>query len=199
MNRNLNNALSFSVGAAAGIFTTWNFFNEKYSRIAQEEIDSVKEEFSKAAEKPKKITNIVNVSEMPNQKPDLKEYAKTIARDYSQYAPKSEELKTEKKENDNLLKDRKPYVISPDEYGEVEEYSKTTLMFYSDGVITDEQDIPMEPDVIDDTIGLDATEHFGEFEDDTVFICNDAKQAYYEILRDYTKFERAIADYPKDE
>ena len=49
-------------------------------------------------------------------------------------------------------------------------------------IITDENDEPI--DDIDDIVGSDFAEHFGEYEDDSVFIRNDRLQCDYEILRD---------------
>ena len=45
MKDTLNNVLIFAVGAAIGSAVTWKLLKTKYERIAQEEIDSVKEVF----------------------------------------------------------------------------------------------------------------------------------------------------------
>ena len=50
MNRNLLTSLAFVAGAAAGSAITWKLLKTKYEKIAQEEIDSVKEVFSRRAE-----------------------------------------------------------------------------------------------------------------------------------------------------
>ena len=49
MNNKVINVLAFSVGAAIGSVITWKVVETKYKKIAQEEIDSVKEVFSKKA------------------------------------------------------------------------------------------------------------------------------------------------------
>lgn len=41
---------------------------------------------------------------------------------------------------------------------------------------------------IEDTVGEDFAEHFGEYEDDSVFIRNDRLRCDYEILRDNRSF-----------
>ena len=51
MNRNLLVSIAFVVGAATGVAATFTYAKKKYAKIAQEEIDSVKEIYSK---KPKK-------------------------------------------------------------------------------------------------------------------------------------------------
>ena len=57
MNRTISNAFIFVAGAAIGSLATWKFIETKYRRIAQEEIDSVKEAFSRAdnTEENKKV------------------------------------------------------------------------------------------------------------------------------------------------
>ena len=47
MNSTLNKIVIFALGAAVGSLATWKFLKTKYERIAQEEIDSVKEVFAR--------------------------------------------------------------------------------------------------------------------------------------------------------
>ena len=79
----------------------------------------------------------------------------------------------------------KPYVIRPEEFGE-EDYETVSLTYYEDGVLTDEYDEPVED--IDDTVGADFFTHFGEYEDDSVFVRNDEQEIDYEILKDTRKY-----------
>ena len=65
MNRNtLISLAAFAIGAAAGSVATWAVVKTKYERIAQEEIDSVKEVFSKEAEK--------EIEEVTEEDPEVK-------------------------------------------------------------------------------------------------------------------------------
>lgn len=52
-----------------------------------------------------------------------------------------------------------PYVISPDEFGGVEEYEKISLSYYADGILADDDDEVMEN--ADEIVGLDSLTHFG--------------------------------------
>ena len=65
---------SFTLGAAVGLVATQRFFKAKYEAIAQEEIDSVKEVYSK---KHKDNMNEVdeNVSSTPE---NVEEYANIV-------------------------------------------------------------------------------------------------------------------------
>lgn len=47
MNQKLINVLMFTAGAAIGSLVTWKVVKAKYEQIAQEEIDSVKETWSR--------------------------------------------------------------------------------------------------------------------------------------------------------
>ena len=83
-----------------------------------------------------------------------------------------------------------PYVITPEEFDE-EGYETISLTYYADGVLTDEQDFPIED--VEDTVGNDALNSFGEYEDDSVYVRDDDKGIDYEILLDVRKY----SDLPK--
>lgn len=78
-----------------------------------------------------------------------------------------------------------PYVISPDEFGELEDYTKVSLTYFADGVLADECGEIV--DDVEEIIG-DGLDHFGEYEDDSVFVRSDAKRCDYEILKDLRDF-----------
>ena len=82
----------------------------------------------------------------------------------------------------------RPYVISPDIFGDNPDYNKVSLTLYSDGVLTDEDDHVINPGRIDDLIGEESLEHFGEYEEDSVFVRNEARMTDYEILLNMSKF-----------
>lgn len=178
----------FLVGATVGSVATWLCLKRYYERITQEEIDSVKAAF---VERKPAITNIAkNEKQEENQhkvdisnlKPDLVNYkAKLQEEGYTNYTEHSKKNTEEKRDE--------PYVISPDDYGEDDNYTQISLVYYTgDGVLTDDEDEIIE--YIRDTVGEDFAEHFGEYEDDSVFIRNDLLKCDYEILRD----NRSYAD-----
>ena len=85
--------------------------------------------------------------------------------------------KTEDKVNKN-----KPYVIHPDDFGD--DYNTITLVYYKDDVVTtyDTGEVLTDKEV-EDLIGEESLSHFGEYEEDSVFVRNDARKIDYEILR----------------
>ena len=93
-----------------------------------------------------------------------------------------EEGYSEEEDEDDM---NKPYVIRPEEFGE-EGYVQQSLTYYADGVITNERGKIIKN--VDELIGINPEDHFGEYEDDSVFVRNDNIKVDYEILKDYREF-----------
>lgn len=93
-----------------------------------------------------------------------------------------------KKEVDDKMENR-PYVIPPDEF-DMMDYDTSSLTYYADGVLADECNNKI--DDIDEIVGLESLEHFGEYEDDSVFVRNDKLKIDYEILLDVRRYEDAL-------
>lgn len=77
-----------------------------------------------------------------------------------------------------------PYVISPDEYGQKEDYGNVDLVYFADGVLTDEMGAIMTDEDIEDSVGKNFANYFGTYEKDTVQIRNDIRGVDYYIERD---------------
>ena len=178
----------FMAGATVGAAAAWLYCKRHYEQIAQEEIDSVKAAFAecKASNPDKQSKENQKKADMAKLKPDLVNYAaKLQEQGYTNYAAKNDKIE-EKEDDDSVVE--KPYIISPEEYGEFDEYTKLSLTYYSDGTLADDDD-----EIVDDiyeTVGSDFADHFGEYEDDSVFVRNDRLKCDYEILRD----NRSYAD-----
>lgn len=170
----LNNLIMFAAGAAIGSLVTWKLIKTKYEQIAQEEIDSVKEVYSNR-NKTEETADESKTDWIDESIETLNNIIKE-----SGYANASEEKEEEIK--------MEPYVIRPDEFGELD-YDAITLTYYSNDILTDEMDQPMDEEEIEATIGQDSLTHFGEYEDDSVFVRNDELKIDYEILRDICDWE----------
>lgn len=176
MNNKLMLVAAFLSGAAVGSVVTWKLVKTKYAQIAQEEIDSVKKVFSRRNNEKKEEKKVES-----EEKPDLTEYAKKLNEEgYTDYTDVDN---TEKGDTNSMVG---PYVIPPDEFGEKLGYETVSLTYYADGILTDEIDEPM--DKIDGIVGKDFATHFGEWEDDSVFIRNDDLKLDFEILMDCRKY-----------
>ena len=166
---------SFFIGATVGSLATWRLLKTKYEQIAQEEIDSVKETFLRNHEEDDNYDNIPDESEPINgidEKPALSVYTEKL---------KEQGYLTESKEGgtDDMSK---PFVISPEEYGEIDDHELYSYTYYADKVLTDENNEPI--DNVDEMVGLESLNHFGEYGDDSVYVRNEERKADYEILLD---------------
>lgn len=186
-------SLGFIIGAASGATVAWYLLKDKYETLAQEEIDSVKEVFARREQEMKDETVKRNVAEgikdSDRTKPDLKEYAEQLKKNgYTRYSDLSAD--------DGGVSDKqtKPYVIPPEQFGDNEEHEQISLTYYADGVLADENDELIED--VEDAVGIDSLNHFGEYEDDSVFVRNDARKCDYEILLDQRTYSEVAEEMP---
>ena len=193
MNKNtLNNFLMLAIGAAIGSVVTWKFLKEKYELIAKEEIESVKAEYSlwKDEEDEKRISEDLELDE--DDEENASGVPSSLAAEYAKII-KENGYENEEKEDDDEVS--KPVVISPEDLYDVD-YPVVTLIYYADGVLTDDNDNIIED--IDDIVGEESLNTFGEYEDDAVYVRNDRTKCNYEILRDYDRFEDKYSDSVED-
>lgn len=185
----LSKVLYFAVGAAIGSAATYFVVKTKYEELAnQERIE--REEYRKRMKE-------INEGDTECNDPETVESYKDLASDYSgseesgevnmldYYRKKVEERNKEKEEEEDMAYEH--YVISPEEFGEVG-YNEVSLTYYADGVLTDENDKEISEDGIERLIGKEALKHFGEYEDDSVFVRNDKLHTDYEILKDLRNY-----------
>lgn len=179
MSSKISNLMVFAAGAAVGMMLSWRIAEKKYSQIAEEEIRSVKETYSRreAVVKSPEDTGM-------EHKENIVQYAAMIR----QYGSNADAVK---EETAKPLPVETPYVISPEEFGELDDYDKISLTYYSDGVVTDDRNEIL--DDVESVIGAESLDHFGEYEDDSVFVRNDRLKCDYEILLE----QRAYTDIPE--
>ena len=190
MNNNvLCSIVSFLSGAAISGFVVWKIVDkkcdEKYSKLAQEEIDSVKAKFTVAKvtaepKKDEKKEDKESVAKKDTNKPSLVEYTKRI-KEYINYS--NVESKEEEKDIPAFVK---ASVISPDEFGEDEDYDKVELTFYADGILANDDDEILEADEI---LGKGSLDSIGEYEDDVLHVKNETLKTYYEVLVDNRSYK----------
>lgn len=190
------NVLMFAAGAAVGSAVTWKIVKDRYEKIVQEEIESIKEAFSdnntdvcqeqtddseddeSDAGQYESVTHIdwSKLEDLDEEDDDLDEYS-ALASNYT----------SEKGGAEGMTKP--PYVISPYDFGELDDYRQFELTYYADGVLEDEDEEIITD--IDDLIGPKALYTFGEYEDDAVFVRNEQLRADFQILKDPRTYEEA--------
>ena len=191
------NFMMFVLGVAVGSVVTWRYVEKKYEQIAQDEIDSVKEVFSKRETDVTEDDEVIREkASNAKEKPNIVEYAaKLREQGYTNYSDVEPETKKEEANEESMDIDT-PYVIQPEEVGEFDDYEIIGLTYYADQVLTDEDDKLVED--IEDTIGFDSLSRFGEYEDDSVFVRNDRLKCDYEILLDQRKYSDVIKRRPHE-
>lgn len=190
--------LTFIIGAAVGSSVTWYYTKTKYEHLAAEEIESVKEVFSRKRTAPEESAERgeafargfrEGIDEATPQRSNMKQNSpRTERTDYTKYSVKKPVVVDKEKEEDEAMV--RPYVISPEEFGENDEYDKIGLKFYADKVLTDDDDEKVED--VDNVVGLDAVNHFGEYEDDSVYVRNNRLKTDYEILLDLRNYTDVV-------
>lgn len=186
MKSTLSSVLIFAVGAAVGSVVTWKLIETRYKQLVEEDRESMEEyyrsKYGVEEEEPAEEEPTID------DQVDIREYAKRLAdQKYVNYS----NVEREDKEVDNV---EKPYVIPPEEFGELEGYRTQTLYYHADGVLTDDQNEIVED--ADDVVGEDFSEHYGEYEEDSVCVRNDAKRTDYEILYDASAYQSGINKNP---
>jgi len=194
MNKTIN-FMTFVLGVAVGSVVTWRYVEKKYEQIAQDEIDSVKEVFSKRETEFTEDTEVQIKADNAKKKPSVIEYAAWLRkRGYTNYSDMVDEKPEEVKEEPMSVD--KPYVIAPEEFGELDDYETISLIYYADQILADDNDVIV--DDIEDVVGFDSLNSFGEYEDDSVFIRNDRLKCDYEILLDQRKYSDVIKRRPHE-
>lgn len=179
----IKDTVILATGMGIGIGAVWYYFDKKYKDEMSKKIEEIMAESKQI--KPVKST----ASELPAKVNTVDEVKSTVTSvettkvNYSKLINKEKYVGDESTENAEEETDyEKPYVISPLEFGEKEDegYTTVSLMFYSDGLLADDMGEVIEN--IDETVGVDSLNHFGEYEDDSVFVRNDRLKIDYEIL-----------------
>lgn len=189
MKRTLSKLFIFAAGAAVGAVTTWKLLDRKYQEQAIQEAEEIREYYrDKYSEIEDDSTEEVEEDDEadPDEKPDIREYAAMVNREgYTNYAAGGVREERPKEVSDV----ERPYVISPEEFGETD-YKTVSLTYYKDEVLADGRNKIIKN--VDDVVGIDSLDHFGEYEDDSVFVRNDAKKTDYEILLDDRAYSEII-------
>jgi hypothetical protein len=176
MSNGIKYFVTFALGAAAGSVAAWSFLKARYAQLAEEEIEEVREYYRK---KEENVESNVNEEQPAPSEEDSDEiiYRRLVNARY-----------TEQEGGSEMEAAPHVHVITPEEFAADDEYQTESLTLYACGTLTDDFDNPIED--IPAMVG-DALDHFGEYEDDSVFVRNDRYKCNYEILKDVRTFEEA--------
>lgn len=164
-----------------GFAAAHGILRSRYEQQAQDEIDSVKVRFRKREKELKTDTSAhgkeaEHGAEVSSYRSVLKDAGYGQAQD----------------------KPGMPRVISPNDFGEADEYDQISLTYYSDGTLANDHDRPMNVDDILQTVGTEWKRMLDnpDRDDDAVYVRNDGLKVDYEILWDERTYAQVLKEKP---
>lgn len=199
MNQKLFNVFMFATGAAIGSLVTWKVVKTRYELIIQEEIDSFKEDYIRCMNKQSFAIDSCedNQDELDDEDDGFDEatvhaYHEIASRYYT--AGDEAETNEEGEGDEEVPYINGPYVISPDEFGDGNyDHSLYCLTYFADGILSNDW---YEKCDIEETIGEDSLDHFGDYTEDVVHVRNERMNADYEVTRDPRNYADMVASGP---
>lgn len=182
----------FLGGLITGAVMTYFAMKNKCEEYIQNEIKEVKDELHNMhnddvidVDKTEEVNDTEEVKDTENVE-NHQEYNELI----NEYAPENEvEINEIKRENDP----RFAHIVTPEDFGSIEGYDYDSLYWHPNNVVTNNTDTEIiDSDELYNLVGMSWSEiksHFGEYEDDTVFVRNNDLKCDYEILRTIEDFE----------
>lgn len=176
------NLLWFIGGAATGSLVVWQVTKRHYQKIADKEIESVKEAYKAKENKPKPNANWEQTDETAEDYiankpviPKKEEKAESIAHSNMN---KPDILEYRNKVNEYTTPPMVPHAITEDEFGNCD-YECLSFTYYADGILADDGDFVVED--IERTVGIDNLAPIEDRSEDIIWIRNDERRIDYEI------------------
>lgn len=211
----------YLLGALTGSVAVFFVLNEKYKKMAEDEINEIrqlykernkqfqnetnayKEEIDKLI-KELKWNELEDLDEEDENDDETTEYDRFVEedmlkhQDHNQRVNYSSSIKySDIPEEDRPYREDDAFIIAPEHFGEDEDMDVCTLYYFADGTLTDDNYVPID-DVIF-TVGEDALDSFGTYEEDCVYVENPKLHSYFEILKDPRTFDEYSNEHPNDE
>lgn len=177
---------AFAAGLGCGVLATRSYFKTRYESFANEEIESVIENFKK------KIDEDVKKMEENREK----EYSKVVD-SYISPVPPSKIVKDEEEHPEDDIPDE-PYQITSMEYMDDGDYDKKVATYYVDdeALVVDTDDVSEDGELADvgRTIGKDNIEILlAGFDDGSaLYVRNPSLGVDYEVSKSYASYSEII-------
>lgn len=216
MNKSVKSLFVFVLGAGVGATASALYFKKKY----QQEVYEMREAYNKMTQCIFDKPDPVDLAQKYKKEDGLPtDYATVpIAKTYDPPRPLEEDDEEEEEEIDISPEDygvvpledpmfttgddreisnyKKPYVIAPEEFGDYPSFSRIDLTMFNDGILCEEMKMVSN---IDMKVGIQNLNHFGEYEEDSVYVRNEALRTDFCIIRDDRNYNDIInSDYPKE-
>lgn len=192
-------AAGLLIGAGIGGGVTYYVVNKKANERADEEILSVKEAFknrkpldiSKIKEELKEEVEKETKAKVNLNKPSIMAYNSLAAGYSSQDEEPPKDPATVEVEDEDEVEDTSLEFIPPEEYGEKDGYRTVELYWYADEILATENHEKV--DSPKDYAG-DFVDHFGEYEDDAVYVRDNLMRRDISILRSAKTYYEELED-----
>lgn len=185
MKNTLSKFLVFAFGAVVGSVVTWKVLDTKYKKIMDEEAESFRRAISERYSDEEECEEEIDENQMTiddydgDDLVDFREYTKIVKNEsYTNY---SDIGKGSSESNES-----KPYVITPEEFADIDEYDTETLFYHKDKILADTNGNLIED--VEGTVGHESLTTFGKYEDDSVFVRNDRLKTDFEVLLDERRY-----------
>lgn len=191
--------LLVAAGGAVGALVSWRILDRKYQNRLDVEIEAAKEhykskyevflgesvnlpdEFAVVENEEGVVQDIITTSKNDD---DVMEWAKKLGTetftDYTKSTDSSNDAK-------GVSKMKGIRMVSSEEYDSCTYDDAESFTKYSDGVITDELDVPV--DDLETLFGEDIVEEIANSDEDALYIIDEDNERVYEILKDSRPFD----------
>lgn len=198
----IGHVVSFIVGGGLGSLVTWYVLKDKYAKLAQEEIDSVKETFEQNKDRIQKHREELKSEKAKENRDKKAKEVQNYAGEVNRYGYSDISTAQTRRWQDSNADPRNPYIISPMDFEDeaYSQYESVELTYYADGVLANMRDEVITQQDSYETIGPDIfrsiRDHFGEYEDDpdVVYVRNEMNLIHYIITRDRRTYADCVGD-----
>ena len=176
------------IGAVGTYFAVNKKLKDKYEKERDEEVSELKDLYLSKCRKQDEIKKLTEEKE--------KMMGVINANGYSRVDVNTPVVEEEPEDNEEPDMDGEapveypdePYVITPNQFvHEKRYYDKVTLLYYEgDGTLVSETDDYVED--INSAIGEESLSHFGEWEQDAVYVRNDKLSIDYEVILQHSAY-----------
>lgn len=211
----------YLLGALTGSVAVFFVLNEKYKKIADDEINEIRNLYKEQKKKFQEETEayqeevdklntelkwkeLEDLDEKDENDDEMTEYDRFVEEDMLKHQDHNQRVNYSSSinykdipEEDRPYREDDAFVIAPEHFGEDEDMDVCTLYYFADGTLTDDNYVPV--DDVAFTVGEDALDSFGTYEEDCVYVENPKLHSYFEILKDPRTFDEYTDEHPNDE
>lgn len=184
--------LSFIGGAAVGAgIATIIFKNKEKKKI-------IKEQMAEDFDMPEPINDDEEEYApdiIPDEKPPIDVVYHKLASVYKDGVLEEDYREEKKGGEDTMSSISVPYLISGTEFEDNEyDYEQVSLTLYSDGILADDEGNIVYDEDIDEVVGKENLNHFGDDPDDpdTIYVRNDTEKRDYEVCQSLETYEDMV-------